>query len=55
MPEATKTHYKLNGMVAGDGYAYARVREAWCGLRQAGGVAHGGLVGRLGAHGYMAN
>ena len=50
-PAATKGQYGLT-LVASGGYVYARVGEAWYGPRQAGEVAHGGLVGRPGGDGY---
>ena len=35
-----------------NGYAYARTKKAWCGLKQSGKAARGGLAKHLGEHGY---
>ena len=50
-PPRVAERRSLKGKEAG-GYACARAKNAWPGLKQSGKIARGGLVKHLGEHGY---
>jgi hypothetical protein len=44
-------HYNLEQLIH-DGYVYARINKAICGLKQSGKIANQDLIEHLGKHGY---
>ena len=51
IPQAIKEHHGLQALTAKDGCICTMVEKAWCGLKQAGKMAHDDPVERLGKHG----
>ena len=51
IPPRIIAHYNLDAL-AHDGCVYAETGKAWCGLKEAGRLARGGLRGLLRKHGY---
>ena len=52
LPEEIIVAYNLQELATSDGYVYAQMNKAWYGLKQAGKIAHAGLVERLAEAGY---
>ena len=52
IPPRIVKHYNLDPLTV-DGYVYARINQAWYGLKQGGKIAHNDLVQHLRKHGYV--
>ena len=51
-PPRIREHYGLDALVI-DGYVYARINRAWCGIKQSGKIVHDDLVAHLEQFGYV--
>ena len=52
IPPCIVAHYDLKNLIH-NGYIYAKIKKAWYGLKQAGGIAHNDLVQHLKKHGFV--
>ena len=54
IPPRIIAHYNLDSLVV-DGYVYAKINNAWYGLKQSGKISHDDLVQHLTKHGYVCD